>query len=96
MDNGFAEEVVEDEEPKNGHYLQSHAVYREDHDKTKTRCVLNGAAIVESNNLLPNTKFGKPIDWKKSKKAQKLHSGTTVLGNTIPQICLAEGYQQKN
>ena len=66
VDNGFAEEVVEDEEPKNGHYLQSHAVYREDHDKTKTRCVLNGAAIVESNNLLPNTKFGKQIDWKKS------------------------------
>ena len=52
VDNGFAEEVVEDEEPEQVHYLQGHAVYREDHDTTKTRFVLNGAAITESGKSI--------------------------------------------
>jgi len=52
IDGGFAEEVFEDEEPENIHYLPCHAVYREDHDTTKTRIVLNGASITQSGKSI--------------------------------------------
>ena len=52
IDGGFAEEVHEEEEPKNVHYLPCHAVYREDHDTTKTRIVLNGASITQSGKSI--------------------------------------------
>ena len=52
IDGGFAEEVFEDEEPENVHYLPCHAVYRDDHDTTKTRIVLNGASITQSGKSI--------------------------------------------
>jgi len=63
IDGGFAEEVFETEEPQKVHYLPCHAVYREDHDTTKTRIVLNGASITQS---------GKSIN-------QCLHQGRCLL-----------------
>ena len=63
IDGGFAEEVFEEEEPQKVHYLPCHAVYREDHDTTKTRIVLNGASITQS---------GKSIN-------QCLHQGRCLL-----------------
>lgn len=52
IDGGFAEEVTEETEPQNVHYLPGHAVYREDHDTTKTRIVLNGASVTQSGKSI--------------------------------------------
>ena len=52
IDNGFAEEVIEDQEPEHVHYLPGHAVYREEHDTTKTRFVLNGASTTQSGKSI--------------------------------------------
>ena len=57
LDNGFAEEVIEDEEPEQVHYLPGHAVFREDHDTTKTRFVQNGAATTESGKSINQCLF---------------------------------------
>jgi len=52
LDNGFAEEVIEEEEPEQVHYLPGHAIYREEHDTTKTRFVLNGASVTQTGKSI--------------------------------------------
>jgi hypothetical protein len=52
IDNGFAEEVIEEEEPEQVHYLPGHAIYREEHDTTKTRFVLNGASVMQTGKSI--------------------------------------------
>lgn len=52
IDKGFAEEVVEDEEPEEVHYLPGHAVFREDSTTMKTRIVFNASAVSETGKSL--------------------------------------------
>lgn len=49
---GYAEEVKEDYEPNEVHYLPAHAVFREDSATMKTRIVFNASAISETGKSL--------------------------------------------
>ncbi len=49
---GYAEEVNEDYEPDEVHYLPAHAVFREDSTSMKTRIVFNASAISETGKSL--------------------------------------------
>ena len=52
IDNGFAEEVFEDEEPEEVHYLPGHPVFKEDGASTKTRIVFNASCVSGSGKSL--------------------------------------------
>ena len=52
IDNGFAEEVFEDEEPEEVHYLPGHPVFKEDGASTKTRIVFNASCVLGSGKSI--------------------------------------------
>ena len=52
IDCGFAEEVFEEVEPEEVHYLPGHAVFREESTSMKTRIVFNASAVSESGRSL--------------------------------------------
>lgn len=52
VDNGFAEEIIEDQEPKDVHYLPGHPVFKEDRETMKTRIVLNASSVTTSGKSL--------------------------------------------
>lgn len=52
IDNGFAEEVFEDEEPEEVHYLPGHPVFKEDGASTKTRIVFNASCVSGSGKSI--------------------------------------------
>ena len=52
LDCGFAEEVFEEVEPEEVHYLPGHAVFREESTSMKTRIVFNASAVSESGRSL--------------------------------------------
>jgi len=49
---GYSEEVLEDYEPAEVHYLPAHAVFKDDSASLKTRIVFNASAISETGKLL--------------------------------------------
>lgn len=58
--NGFAEEVTEDTEPPEVHYIPAHAVYRDDSITTKIRIVFNASAKTETGISLNECLFQGP------------------------------------
>ena len=55
--HGFAEEVMEDSEPDQVHYLPGHAVFRESSSTSKTRIVFNASATSETGLSLNQCLF---------------------------------------
>lgn len=56
----FAEEVIEEYEPEEVHYLPGHAVFRADSATMKTRIVFNASAISETGQSLNQCLFQGP------------------------------------
>lgn len=52
LDNGFAEEVIEEQEPEEVHYLPGHPVFREESVSTKTRIVFNASCVSASGKSI--------------------------------------------
>jgi len=59
IEKGFAEEVFEDSEPEQVHYLPGHAVFKED-STTNTRIVFNASATSDTGNTLNECLFQGP------------------------------------
>ena len=57
VEKGFAEEVIEDQEPDAVHYLPGHAVFREESVTTKTRIVFNASATSDTGKSLNQCLF---------------------------------------